>query len=255
MAKENLNIVFIYQQLLHDFYEPHLTELCVDSWRRHGWRVITTTLADAKMHPQWDNLGANKKHLTLGQEFPDRIMVSYYKWLAWSNNLSYFGDDVQWTIATDFDVINYGFTPAHAQVIRNACGDQRLIVLGEYGYSFDKEPYLRPPTPVIAPSPPLVDNMIDLFVEYNHNGPQTKAAIARRPKGALAQRVDEQSLINDVFWGDYIRHSPCCPMYGAENFESVPWREACLVHYTNWSVAKKHTLKRYQTIMKERPPL
>lgn len=248
--------VYIYRQPVPGFYEEDLVKLCEESWRRNGWTVVQTALADAKMHSRWDAINANKAHLTRGKQFPDRTMVSYYKWLAfettsWLNERS----QSEGALAVDFDIINYGFTPEIAQIVLKGCDDDRIQILGEYGYSFDKEPYLRPPTPVYCSDSSLACQMVEAFVGYRDDSPEAEAAKRKRPNSALMQGVDEQSIINDIFWDtDLIEHVPYCPMYRSEHYETVPWEKAFLVHYTNWSVAKRHVQDRYKTIMRERPP-
>lgn len=255
MALRISNKVFIYRQIIPGFYEDDLVRLCEESWRRWGWEVIPTTMANACLHSHWDDIKRNRDNLTAGKDHPDWEMASYYKWLAWGAALLVHGDAaINGSLAIDFDIINYGFTPTDAAELLQGCDEDRIQILGEYGYSFDKEPYLRPPTPVFAPGDYMVDTVIEAFVDYRHNSPKAEAARKKRPWGALHQGADEQSIINEVLWGDYVEHIPHCPMYNSTHYESMPWREAPLVHYTNWSVAKRHVQDRYNTIMRERPP-
>lgn len=251
-----LRRVYIYRQPIEGFYEEALVELCEESWERQGWLVTRTWLADARRHCNWDDLNLNKAHLTARKPFPDRIMASYYKWLAFSTVMdSFASQDPNGGLAVDFDIINYGFTPEMAEELLKDRNEEKAQILGEYGYSFDKEPYLRPPTPVYCGDTGVADTMIKLFVDYRDDSPEARVAKRIRPNSALLQGVDEQSLINDLFWDKYVEHIPYCPMYNSVHFESaIPWERSALVHYTNWSCAKKHTRNRYKLIMRERPP-
>jgi len=252
-----MNKVYIYRQKLNDFYEPELVELCEKSWEKWGWEVVQTGPQDAQKHHKFDEINANRASLTRGKAHPDRNMVSYYKWLAFDTALN--KTDMYFGLALDFDIINYGFRPQDLDrlIIKFLLKGRdlgRVAILGEYGYSFDSAPYLRPPTPVVSTGF-MAKKVIQAFCDYKDGSQEAHKAKRKRPNSALMQGVDEQSIFNDYLWDSFVDHIPCCPMYNSTKFESAPWRQAKLVHYTNWSVAKKHVKTRTQTILQERPPL
>jgi len=233
--------VYVYFEDLPGIFaeERKLLEVCRKSWEAQGWTFTVLTREDAEKHPDFEAV-KNNEHLVRGASTPNHLVweqCSYYRWLA----LDVVNDG---GLLIDYDMINYSLP---AKRFNEGISERRLSGTRYHGrdqFTFDAPSGLCPPTPCLIPKGPLT-KIIALFTQYRGEAPWDNRCLY------LHATCTDQLLLHyhgttvgPLFWDKY----PWCHMYG-----SPDWREAPVVHYTHWSVAREHTSNRLDIIQLERP--
>ena len=93
------------------------------SWKKHGWTPVVLDENSARAHPRYREF--KEKFWSLpteyGHDYEGACMLRYAAVAAQKQSLS---------MMTDYDVINYGFTPAQAEALSKKSGP-RLLFLSE----------------------------------------------------------------------------------------------------------------------------
>jgi hypothetical protein len=231
-----MNITCFYQPLIlnskiTEFSKDslELIKLWKKSWSDNGWNPIVVSLEDAKRHPRYNEIDLKDyssnlyKHSING---PDYLELCYSRWFAYACN------DGFWS---DYDVINYGFTPEDAQHLVQY--DPAFIDnIGSCGFATLKGHELIIEGFVEAIKKDTIVNDI-LFLQEKH----------RWKKDISDMHINRRAGSPIKF----IRNELCC-----DNFSNNEWRNFSLVHYHNelWNYFDKN---KYQTrsefIQKEHP--
>jgi len=225
--------VYVYFEDLPGVFseERKLLELCQQSWEAQGWTFNILKRGDARWHPRYSEVETNA-NLVLNSPTPLTASwqrCSYYRWLALQVMTETGG------LLIDYDMINYNFPVQDLKPGRYH---------GRSQFSSDVPAGLCPPTPCVIDKEPL-ENIIELFAQYRGE----PAWDYRCPQ--LRKECTDQLLLHfhgthvgPLTWSD----QPWCHMYG-----SPGWKEASVVHYTHWSIARQHTGNRMSCILLERP--
>jgi hypothetical protein len=209
-----------------------LIELWKKSWSNNGWNPIVLSLEDAKKHPLYHELNLKDYSSNLykiASNNHEYLELCYSRWFAYGCH------DGAWS---DYDVMNYGFTPDNVDYSKN---DPEFIDnIGSCGFASVKGYEL------------IINKFIDV---YKNNETLNKLIDFQKKHKHTADISDmhiTRGINSDVKFGNTSIIEQIC----AENFSSDWWRKSKLVHYHNglWNYFDK---SKYQTrsnfIQKERP--
>lgn len=225
------------------FYEPlivnnKLTDFSRDchvlikawekSWSDHGWNPIVTSSVDAKKHHRYDEIDLKNYSSNLYKysvNGPEYLELCYSRWFAYGIH------NGAWS---DYDVINYGFTPEDAESLSHK-EPVFFDSIGSCGFSTIKGHDLIIDGIIMAYQEDTITNNL-LLLQQKHNQTQeiSDMHINRRQHSPI-------SFLNNLCEDD---------------FSNDEWRKSTLVHYHNglWNY---FDIKQYQTRIKfiqtERP--
>jgi len=234
IKNNNMNITCFYQPLISnseitDFSKDslELIKLWVKSWSDNGWNPIVLSLEDAKKHPRYYEIDLKDYSSNLYKysiNGPEYLELCYSRWFAYACY------DGFWS---DYDVINYGFTPEDSQGLMSY--DPVFIDnIGSCGFATSKGHELIIEGFIEAVNKDtIVDNILSMQEKHKQNKDISDMHINRRSKSPIA--------VNNL----------CC-----DNFSNDHWRIASLVHYHNgfWNHFKNSKYKtRSEFIKNERP--
>jgi hypothetical protein len=214
-----------------------LIKLWKKSWSDNGWTPIVLGLEDSKNNPLYNKIDLKNYTSNL---YKNSINDSKYLELCYSRWFAYGCDDGVWS---DYDVMNYGFTPDDMESIKD--GDPYFIDrVGSCGFA-SKKGY---------------DHIINGFIDVYNSEEITNSIFNHQL--SKKQRTDISDMIINILLGKDIRFSD----KGSSIFTSIyngkflnkDWKKYPLVHYHNglWNSFDKSKYKtRSNFIKKERPIL
>lgn len=230
-----MNIVCFYNPLtfnnqLTDFSKDcsDLIKLWEKSWHNYGWKPIVLSLNDAKKHPRYNEIDLKNYSSNLYKysvNDPKYLELCYSRWFAYGLC------DGVWS---DYDVMNYGFTPDNAKELFNK-EPVFFDAIGSSGFSTTKKHDLIIEGIINACQEDTITNDLLLF-QQKHNQDQeiSDMHINRREHSCI-------SFLDNL-----------CE----DNFSNDKWRKSILVHYHN-GLWDHFNIKQYQTrsrfIQTERP--
>lgn len=188
--------VFTYYEELNRPDEGRLIDLWCESWSAHGWNPIVLSEKDIPHFQRWKSY---LKHVsTLPSVNPPGYDLACYKrWIA----LVARGGGLM----TDYDVMNYGFTPEKAETLKV-----------KDALTFFEE---RVPSVVFGDR-----HYFKLACEYiEAYQPLAGDVEAGRP------HVSDMTILQKVWKSTWIKHSPVVVQYSDPG-----WEKALLVHYCAW---------------------
>jgi hypothetical protein len=233
----NTNITCFYQPIIldskvTDFSKDslELIKLWKKSWINNGWNPIVSSLEDAKKHPRYSEIDLTDyssnlyKHSINGSSY---LELCYSRWFAYAYHGGFW---------SDYDVINYGFTPENAEhlfqydpvFIDNigSCGFATAR-----GHSIIIEGFIS-----AFKDHGIIENILLLQKKHKQTKDISDMHINRRDKSQINFPTN---------------NSLCC-----DNFSNSNWRNSNLVHYHNglWNYFENHQSKtRSEFIKIERP--
>jgi hypothetical protein len=206
-----------------------LIKLWEKSWSDNGWDPVVLSLEDAKKHPRYKDIDlANHssnlyKHSVNGSDY---LELCYSRWFAYACHNGFW---------SDYDVMNYGFSPECAQHLVQY--DPAFIDnIGSCGFATLKGSELIIEGFINAvKEDAIVNDILYLQEKYGQNKDISDMHINRRSKSPI--NIAPNKL--------------CC-----DDFSNDDWRSFDLVHYHNgfWNhfTNSKHKT-RSQFIQNERP--
>jgi hypothetical protein len=231
-----MNITCFYQPLIlnsevTDFSKDslELIKLWKKSWSTNGWNPIVLSLEDAKKHPRYHEIDLKDYSSNLYKysiNGADYLELCYSRWFAYACY------DGFWS---DYDVINYGFTPEDAQSLIQY--DPVFIdTIGSCGFATLKGHELIIEGFIDAvKKDTIVNNILSLQEKHRQNKDISDMHINRRAKSPI--NITPNKL--------------CC-----DNFSNNDWRNFTLVHYHNglWNhFNNSQHLTRSEFIQDQRP--
>ena len=206
-----------------------LIKLWEKSWSENGWNPIVLSIEDAKNHPRYNEIDLTDYSSNLYKysvNGPDYLELCYSRWFAYACH------DGFWS---DYDVINYGFTPEDAQHLVQY--DPAFIDnIGSCGFATLKGHELIIEGFIDAvKKDTIVNDILSLQEKHKQRKDISDMHINRRTKSPI-------NFPNNVL---------CC-----DNFSNDDWRSSSLVHYQNglWnSFDKRKHQTRSNFIQNERP--
>jgi hypothetical protein len=204
-----------------------LIKLWKKSWSNHGWNPIVLSLEDAKKHPLYNEIDLKDYSSNL---YKGSINGHEYLELCYSRWFAYGCSEGGWS---DYDVMNYGFTPEHMQLIT---GDPEFIdVVGSCGFA----------------SIGGYNKIINRFIDVHKND----KALNRILSGFEKRPNDISDLIIHRSNDSPIKFSNRAMC--SDDFISHEWRKSPLVHYHNGLWGNVNYKEQYNTrsefINNERP--
>jgi len=206
-----------------------LIKLWERSWSNNGWDPIVVSLENAKKHHRYHEIDLKDYSSNLYKysiNNPNYLELCYSRWFAYACH------DGFWS---DYDVMNYGFTPEDAQQLIKY--DPVFIDnIGSCGFAtLDGHKKIIEGFIDAYKNDAIVHNILSLQTKYNQTKDISDMHINRRRNTPIK--------------------SPDIPLCN-ENFSNDGWRESKLVHYHNglWNHFKNHQCKkRSDFIQTERP--
>lgn len=192
----NAPAVFTYYEDLNRPEESKLIELWCDSWAEHGWKPIVLSEKDISHHQRWK--GFLRRVSAFPSVNPPGYDLACYK--RWAAMVTRGGG-----IMTDYDVMNYGFTPAKAEELKSADA-----------LTFFEE---RVPS-VVCGEKRHYDFACSYMAAYE---PAASDLSGGRP------HVSDMLILQKVWKSAWIKHSPVVVQYSDPG-----WGKALLVHYCAW---------------------
>jgi hypothetical protein len=230
-----MNIKCFYQPLIKNSNITNfskdsleLIKLWKKSWSNNGWNPTVVSLEDAKKHPRYNEIdltdySSNLYKYSINE--PNYLELCYSRWFAYGCYEGFW---------SDYDVMNYGFTPEDAQhliqhdpvFIDNigSCGFATLK-----GHDLIIEGFVN-----AAKEDSIINDILSLQEKHKQDRDISDMHINRRANSPI----------------NFPHNALCC-----ENFSNNEWRSFSLVHYHNglWNNFDKN---KYQTrsnfIQKER---
>jgi hypothetical protein len=206
-----------------------LIKLWEKSWSDNGWNPIVLSLEDAKRHPRYNEINLKDYSSNLYKNSingPDYLELCYSRWFAYACHNGFW---------SDYDVINYGFTPEDAQHLTQY--DPAFIDdIGSCGFATLKGHEL------------IIKGFIDAFKEDTIVNNILSFQEKHRWKKDISDMHINRRVESPI---NFIRNALCC-----DDFSSNDWRNFVLVHYHNglWNYFDTN---KYQTrsnfIQNERP--
>lgn len=238
------------------FYEPILTNYKVDefskdsleliklwekSWSNNGWTPVVLGLKDSKLNPLYKEI--NLKDYT-SNLYKYSINDSKYLELCYSRWFAYGLNDGAWS---DYDVINYGFTPDDMKsIIEN--DPQFLDHIGSCGFAskmgYD---YIINGFIDVYNSEEVVNNIIKHLLKNNQESDISDMIINRTPGKDIKFPNKTSKICASIYNGKADKYSL-----------NKDWETSPLVHYHNglWNTFDKGKyLTRSNFIKKQRPIL
>lgn len=176
---------------------PDLIKMHVKSFEQNGWEVVALDESDAQRHPLYSFFDDEKSAFAASRNGWEYTRACYMRWLAYATAGHPFAD---------FDIVNYGFTPADAkQMIKEAAGPKLLSGAGAMGLFAGKD----------------YDLILNTFQKY---------AAAPFVAGALQEDVNDMTILIQCF-------PEIFSLIGnedvriARDYTCPGWNEAKLVHY------------------------
>ena len=208
-----MKIICFYEPLIlnsevTDFSKDslELIKLWEKSWSNNGWDPVVVSLEDSKKHHRYHEIDIKDYASNLYKysiNNPNYLELCYSRWFA------YACQDGFWS---DYDVMNYGFTPEDAQQLTQydpvfidnigSCGfatrsGHELIIEG-FIDAFKKDT--------------IVNDILSLQEKHKQSKDISDMHINRRAKSPI----------------NFPSHKLCC-----DNFSNDDWRNCNLVHYHN----------------------
>lgn len=181
-----------------------LIEVWKRSWKKAGWNPIVLDVTWVQDHPKYSYF--KEKFWYENQHSYEFNQACFFRWFA----AAVAGGGM----LTDFDVINYGFTP------RNAIQDRMILFCDE------------PPQGIflgaVLGSQNHFEKMIDIFANW---------VIGPNEEGWATQRYvyNDLLMVTKLFDGSSVYPKPSwfVKENGCALFDYLSWKTARLVHYSN----------------------
>lgn len=178
-----MNIYTYYHPIYEDQTDQiRLIELWKDTWAANGWNPCIIGIEHAKMNPRFD------EYYEVFSQFPtinskEYELSCFLRWVA----MEYIGDGV----LTDYDVMNYGFSPI---VVDNII---------PYAYNTRCVPC------IISGKTQAFSYVLNSFMKYDYSD---------------KDHVSDQSIIQEM-------QLACCHDNICLEYKEEDWYKAPLVHY------------------------
>jgi hypothetical protein len=232
----NHNQVFTYYTPLGYLNDEHdqrkLIELWAESWRRRGWTPVVLDESHARRHPRYKEF--KKKFWELpteyGHEYEGACFLRYVATAAMGGGMM-----------TDYDVINYSFTPADADRAQAKYQSPQLILFAD-----------RPPDKVFCGAihgcHELFEGLSQLFFEWV----PSDIDFVTTSKTYRGYHCSDLSRIQNYFEGrrvkpDWFQLAPGCSLYTDKDWNTKP-----MTHY-GYEMKRTGHWPKYEGIPRLRP--
>ena len=178
---------------------PALIKLHEESFNHYGWEVFKVDERTARQHPKYETFDNPDTPLGWSKNQWSYTRACYMRWLAYSVADSFFAD---------YDVINYGFSPADADNIITLCKRDHPIFLSTAGA-------------VGLLNSGSCQKVIQTYLDFIDT-PDIK--------GAMAQDVNDMTIMRQLHpeWYETI---PYTDIRFCKDYTVGGWERSKLVHY------------------------
>lgn len=219
----NNRITFYYQKLdvavSSDDDLQSLIDLHTRSFEKHGWEVVPVDESQARLHPHYSVFNDPNTILSKSVNAWEYTRACYMRWLAYA---------VVGHPYADFDVINYGFSPADAHRIKDEQTPSCPAFISGVGAMglLSRTDY---------------DSVIDTYLEFIQNP---------KIEGPIASDVNDMTIMRH-YRPEWYRALPYDDPQFVKDYTGPGWADAVLVHYPHGLTP----VPRARTINQVRPPI